>query len=127
MENKVIYTPSRYSISKAPLLKTTLNEMELNVIRIAEEGMYIEKGKVYIAINEGLKAGEILRIGDLPALYRIVKEKWFTQKGNRRYIIEKLDKSPIQNIDLDNATKGTKIIMVNRQTDAHYLKMILNA
>ena len=124
MEDKIIYLPSRYSRTRAPLLKNTLNEYELNVLKVAKEGMFIKKGKVYIAINDGLRVGELIRIGDIPMKYRIVKEAWFTQQGNRCYQIKRWDDTLIQGLDLTNAKSGAKVIVVGRKSDSYYLKMI---
>lgn len=120
-----IYLPSKYSITKAPLLKNTLNEYELNVIKVAKEGMFIEKGKVFLAVNEGLRIGEILQIGDIPMKYKIIGKVKFTKKGNRCYQIKRIDNTLIQGLDISNAKEGAKIIVINRRTDAYYVKMIL--
>ena len=120
-----IYLPSKYSITKAPLLKNTLNEYELNVIKVAKEGMFIEKGKVFLAVNEGLRIGEILQIGDIPMKYKIIGKVKFTKKGNRCYRIKRIDNTLIQGLDISNAKEGAKIIVINRRTDAYYVKMIL--
>lgn len=120
-----IYLPSKYSITKAPLLKNTLNEYELNVIKVAKEGMFIEKGKVFLAVNEGLRIGEILQIGDIPMKYKIIGKVKFTKKGNRCYRIKRIDNTLIQGLDISNAKEGAKITVINRRTDAYYVKMIL--
>lgn len=120
-----IYLPSKYSITKAPLLKNTLNEYELNVIKVAKEGMFIEKGKVFLTVNEGLRIGEILQIGDIPMKYKIIGKVKFTKKGNRCYQIKRIDNTLIQGLDISNAKEGAKIIVINRRTDAYYVKMIL--
>lgn len=122
-----IYLPSKYSITKAPLLKNTLNEYELNVIKVAKEGMFIEKGKVFLTVNEGLRIGEILQIGDIPMKYKIIGKVKFTKKGNRCYRIKRIDNTLIQGLDISNAKEGAKIIVINRRTDAYYVKMILTA
>ena len=122
-----IYLPSKYSITKAPLLKNTLNEYELNVIKVAKEGVFIEKGKVFLAVNEGLRIGEILQIGDIPMKYKIIGKVKFTKKGNRCYRIKRIDNTLIQGLDISNAKEGAKIIVINRRTDAYYVKMILTA
>ena len=120
-----IYLPSKYSITKAPLLKNTLNEYELNVIKVAKEGMFIEKGKVFLTVNEGLRIGEILQIGDIPMKYKVIGKVKFTKKGNRCYQIKRIDNTLIQGLDISNAKEGAKIIVINRRTDAYYVKMIL--
>ena len=122
-----IYSPSKYSITKAPLLKNSLNEYELNVVKVAKEGMFIEKGNVYLAVNEGFRIGEILRIGDIPMKYKIIGKAKFTKKGNRCYRIKRIDNTLIQGLDISNAKEGAKIIVINRKTDDYYVKMILNA
>ena len=122
-----IYSPSKYSITKAPLLKNSLNEYELNVVKVAKEGMFIEKGNVYLAVNEGFRIGEILRIGDIPMKYKIIGKSKFTKKGNRCYRIKRIDNTLIQGLDISNAKEGAKIIVINRKTDDYYVKMILNA
>jgi hypothetical protein len=124
MEDLVIYTPSRYSRTKAPILRNSLNEYELNILKVAEQ-MYLQKSKVYIAINDGLRPGELITIGNLTTKYRIKKEEWFSQKGNRLYSIEKCDGTPFEAEDFQNATKGAKVIVINRKTDAYYVKMVL--
>lgn len=122
-----IYLPSKYSITKAPLLKNTLNEYELNVLKVAKEGMFIQKGKVFLAVNEGLRVGEILQIGDIPMKYKVIGKVRFTQKGNKCYRIKRLDNTLIQGLDISNAKQGAKIIVINRKTDAYYVEMILKA
>lgn len=89
--------------------------------------MYLQKGKAYIAINDGLRKGELITIGNLPTKYRILKEEWFSQKGNRLYSIEKCDGTPFEAEDFDNAVKKAKVIVVNRKSDAYYVKMVLKA
>lgn len=122
-----IYLPSKYSITKAPLLKNTLNEYELNVIKVAKEGMFIEKGKVFLAVNEGLRIGEILQIGDIPMKYKIIGKVKFTKKGNRCYRIKRIDNTLIQGLDISNAKEGTKVFVTSRKTDMDYVNLILQA
>lgn len=126
MEDLVIYETSRYSRTKAPILRNSLNEYELNILKVAEQ-MYQKKGKAYIAINDGLRVGELITIGNLPTKYRIKKEEWFSRKGNRLYRIEKCDDTPFETEDFENAVKGAKVIVINRKTDAYYVKMVLKA
>lgn len=122
-----IYIPSKYSITKAPLLKNSLNEYELNVLKTAKEGMFIKNGKVFLSVNDGLRVGEILRIGDIPMKYKVIGKMLFTQKGNRCYRIKRLDGTLIQGLDISNAKEGTKVFVTSRKTDMDYINLILQA
>ena len=78
--------------------------------------MYKSENILLIGTKEKLNVDEVIEVGDYKIKYRVVSFRKMTIKGGL-YRIKRVDGANATQLDLDGATKGKKVTILNRNTD----------
>lgn len=85
--------------------------------------IFIEKGKKLVGLDQNMHTGEIIEMGISKTKYRIKRMLRMEAKG-RIYWVERIDCEPISQFNSDDAPKGSKVRIVNRQSFKQQIDLI---
>jgi hypothetical protein len=88
---------------------------------VVTKSMWKVKGQTFVGVKQfANEVGEVLEIGGLKKKYRIIafikREGTAFGKGGDIIRVKRADGNLTTNLDLENATKGQKVMVIGRQT-----------
>lgn len=78
--------------------------------------MYKKYKQTFIGIKEKLNAGEVIRVGSIGLLYRVIKLTEYTEKEGFIHRVQRVDGASTTATDIDAIEVGDKVKITNRRS-----------